>query len=68
MKDQKNPNIEKSIQYLTQSANNNNSMASFLLGNLYYKYELIEKDIKKAIYYLTISANLDIIKLIKKYN
>ena len=50
-------NRDKSIHYLTLAANQNNSYAQFLLGDIYYEGEYITRDINKSIHYLTLAAN-----------
>lgn len=49
--------INKSIHYLTLSANQNNSKAQCFLGYIYFENKFVKQDIKKSIYYLTLSAN-----------
>ena len=50
-------NIDKAIRYLTLAANQNVSNTQLLLGKIFYKEELVPKDINKSIYYLTLASN-----------
>lgn len=51
------PIINKSLDYFYRSANNNCPQAQYMLGLIHYKSQFIQRDTKKAIYYLTLSAN-----------
>lgn len=54
--------INKSIFFLTKSAEQNNAQAQLFLGDFYYNSPYIMKDINKAIRYLTLAANQNITK------
>lgn len=48
--------IQQAVEWLTESADNNNLFAAYALGKIYADGILVAKDIEKAIYYLTIAA------------
>ena len=49
--------IKEEILFYMQSANQNYVLAQFNLGLIYYKGEYVERDINKAIHYLSLAAN-----------
>ena len=51
-------NRDKAIQYLTNSANNGNGKACYILGTYYYDGKFVEKDPKKAAEYLAKATTL----------
>ena len=56
-------NVEKGIEYLTVAANFNNSDAKCLLGEIYLKGLVVQKDMKKSIHFFKNSADINYNKL-----
>ena len=52
-------NIDKGVYYLQQSSENGFTQASFILGFLYHKGELVNQDIKKSIEYYKLASSFN---------
>ena len=49
--------INKSIHYLSLSANQENLDAQYFLGRIYYKNEYIPQDLSKSFHYFSLAAS-----------
>lgn len=48
--------MKKSMKYLILSSDQNNSNAQYIIGEIYYKGELVRPNIKIAMHYLILAS------------